>query len=73
VWKRNTQPPRFQVGDWVALRFGVKKAIAQVIEQRGTIGVEQKHFYRIRLDRLWAEPDQFEMPEDELEPAPPPT
>ena len=73
VWKRNTQPPRFEVGDWVTFPFGVRKAVAQVIEQRGPLGgVEQRHLYRIRLERESMEPDLFEMPEDLLEPASPP-
>jgi hypothetical protein len=73
VWKKNTRPPRFKVGDWVTFQFGVRSALAQVIEHRGALGgVEQRHLYRIRHDREDSEPDLFEIPEDEIEPASPP-
>jgi len=72
--KKRIPPPRFEVGDWVTFPFGVRIAVAQVIEQRGPlIGPERKHLYRIRIDREENEPTLVEIPEDELEPASPPT
>ena len=68
-----TPTPRFEVGDWVKLPFGVRIAVAQVIEQRGPlIGPQRKHLYRIRIDREENEPTLLEIPEDEIEPASPP-
>jgi hypothetical protein len=72
--KSDPRPPRFEVGDWVKLPFGVRMAVAQVIEQRGPLsGPERRHIYRIRIDREETEPTLLEMPEDMLEPASPPT
>lgn len=63
---------RFKVGDWVSFPYGARTVTAQVIEERGPIGVNRRRLYRIRLDRESTEPDAFEMPEDELENVPPP-
>jgi hypothetical protein len=63
---------RFRVGDWVAFLYGTKKAFAQVVEDRGPIGVQGRRLYRIRLFHNSDEPDAFEMPEEYLEAAPAP-
>jgi hypothetical protein len=60
---------RFKVGEWVAFPYGTRNLIAQVVEARGPLGVKGRHLYRIRVAREFGEPDSFEMPEDELEPA----
>jgi hypothetical protein len=65
------EPERFKVGDWVSFRYGTRKVIAQVIEARGPLGIHRRHLYRIRVARELAEPDSFEMPDDELEAASP--
>ena len=70
--KRKTTVARFELGDWVSFRWGAGDAIAQVIEQRGAIGIGQRHLYRLHLERDCTEPDLFELPEDHLEPASPP-
>jgi hypothetical protein len=62
---------RFKVGDWVAFPYGNKDPIAQVIEARGPLGINQRHLYRILVPRESGEPDSFEMPEDELAAAAP--
>jgi hypothetical protein len=63
---------RFKVGDWVSFQYGARNVVAQVIEARGPIGVNRRRLYRVRLAREFAEPDSFEMPEDELQAAPRP-
>jgi hypothetical protein len=63
---------RFRVGDWVAFRFGAGDATAQVIEDRGPIGVNGRRLYRVRLTLAFTEPDSFELPEEELRAASPP-
>jgi hypothetical protein len=63
---------RFKVGDWVSFLYGTKNLIAQVMEERGPLGMNRRHLYRIRVPRDNGEPDAFEMPEDELEAASPP-
>src|SRR5438105_1910094 len=57
---------RFKVGDWVTFLYGTSNLIAQVIEARGPLGVNQRQIYRIRIFRESEEPDSFELPEDEL-------
>jgi len=52
--------------------YGTRNVIAAVIEARGPLGIKGRHLYRIRLGRKAAEPDSFELPEDELQPASPP-
>jgi len=63
---------RFRVGDWVSFRYGTRSVVAQVIETRGPLGVNQRPLYRIQLARDSSDPDSFEMPEDELDAAVPP-
>src|SRR5947209_3027980 len=63
---------RFKVGDWVAFPYGNKDLIAQVVEERGPLGINRRHLYRILVPRESGEPDSFEMPEDELAAAAPP-
>ena len=65
------QPPRFKVGDWVKFLSGSTPVVAQVIEDRGPIGLNRRRLYGIRLDVKYSEPTTFEMPEAELEPVVP--
>lgn len=62
-------PGRFNVGDWVSFLFGANRVWAQIIEDRGPLGVNRRRLYRLRLDRESSEPDEFELPEDDLKPA----
>jgi len=58
---------RFKVGDWVTLQYGAREMIAQVAEERGPLGINQRHLYRIRVPTESGEAaDSFELPEDEL-------
>lgn len=69
--KANGAAPRFRVGDWVRFQYGARKARAQVIEDRGRLGIARRRLYRIRLAEDPTAADAFEMPEDELEAAGP--
>jgi hypothetical protein len=60
---------RFKVGDWVSFHYGTRQVWAQVIEDRGPLGVNRRRIFRIRLDRDPDEPFAFELPEDDLEAA----
>ncbi len=62
---------RFKIGDWVSFPYGIQQAFAQVIEDRGPLGVNHRHLYRIRFPRDHSEYDSFELPDPYLEPAPP--
>jgi hypothetical protein len=64
------EQPRFKVGDWVAFRFGARDVTARVIEDRGPIGVKGRRLYRISIASELGEPDAFELPGVDLEPAP---
>jgi len=69
-----TRPkPRFQVGDWVSFLYGPKRVVAQVVEDRGSLGVGGRRLYRIRLDFEHDLPSTFEVREDDLEAADVPT
>lgn len=58
---------RFKVWDWVSFRYGAKDLIAQVVEERGPLGKNRRHLYRVSVAGDGGEPDSFEMPEDEME------
>ena len=60
-------PPKFRLGDWVTFKYGVRPVFAQIIEDRGPLGVGRRRLYRIRLAREFDESPSFEMPEDEME------
>jgi hypothetical protein len=61
--------PQFRVGEWVAAPSGLRKIIAQIVEDRGSIGMKGRRLYRLRIDR--GEVDStIEVPEAELELAP---
>jgi hypothetical protein len=63
------QPPLFRVGDWVSLVYGRGRVLAQVVEDRGPLGVSRQRLYRIRLDRDPSEAGTFEVREEYLEAA----
>lgn len=68
--------PLFRVGDWVSFRYGMQGMRAQVIEDRGRLGVNDRRIYRLRLNQVEpdsGEPVTFEMPEDNLEATTAPT
>jgi hypothetical protein len=58
---------RFRPGDWVTIQYGTER-LAQVLEDRGKIGVEGHRYYRIRLQDS-DEDAAFEATEEELKPA----
>ncbi len=60
---------RFRAGEWVSFSFGAKKRLAQITELRGPLGIRGRNLYRVKLETGSDEPDFFELPEDELEPA----
>ena len=62
--------PRFRIGDWVTFRYGTRKLLVQVTEDRGLIGAGGRRLYGVRLDNEQDEPSTSEVPEDDLEPAP---
>ena len=61
--------PHFRVGDWVSFLYGPKKVRAQVVEDRGLLGVGGRRLYRVRLDLEHGQPSTFELPEEDLEAA----
>ena len=71
--KPNHQKPRFKVGDWVSFPYGAMNPVAQIIEDRGPIGARGRRLYRVELPMQDCEPDRFEVPEENMEPAKPPT
>ncbi len=63
------QAPRFRVGDWVTLPYGPQRVLAQVIEDRGRLGMSRQRLYRVRLGPDREEIDTFEIREEFLQPA----
>jgi len=65
----NATAPRFRVGDWVSMLYGPGRAMAQVIEDRGRLGINGRRLYRIHLNRTSEDSTAFVVPEDDLEAA----
>jgi hypothetical protein len=65
-------PGRFRVGDWVSLDYGLRKITAQVVEDRGLLGVHGRRLYRVRPMPSRGDSFDFELAEEELEAAPEP-
>lgn len=59
--------PRFRVGDWASFRYGSRRVWAQIVEDRGPIGVNRRRLYRVQIGDEQSEVVTFEVPEDELE------
>ena len=59
--------PRFRVGDWVMIPFGLRRAIVEIIEDRGPIGYRGRRLYGVRLNRSRTNPETTEVPEEDLE------
>jgi hypothetical protein len=64
--KKQETRARFKVGDWVSFPYGIRQAVAKIIEDRGLIGVRKRRYYRIELPIQDSEADRFEVPEDEM-------
>ncbi|HZW34105.1 MAG TPA: hypothetical protein VFF52_25500 [Isosphaeraceae bacterium] len=62
--------PRFRVGDWVSFPVGFRRALGQVVEDRGPVGMQGRRLYQLQID--WGEDGgtTIEVPEADLEPAP---
>lgn len=57
----------FSVGGKVYVRFGKKKRLARIVEDRGTIGREGRRLLRVTFTRSFGAADQvFEIPADEV-------
>jgi hypothetical protein len=65
-------PGKFHVGDRVRILHGFRGVIAEVVEDRGAIGVRGRRLYAVkfRVDE-WNE-HTTELPEESLEPVPSP-
>jgi len=60
---------RFRVGDWVSFEYGLRRVTAQIVEDRGTLGVHGRRLYRVRPVPSRDESLDFEIPEEELDAA----
>jgi hypothetical protein len=65
--KRKSRRNRIEVGSKVRFRFGVEDVTAEVIEDRGPLGEDGEHIYRVRF---WftdvSEPRETEIEASEL-------
>ena len=61
--------PRFRVGDWVSFAYGLRRITAQIVEDRGALGVQGRRLYRVRPMPSREDSHDFELAEEELEPA----
>jgi hypothetical protein len=57
---------QFSVGDSVSFTLGTTSILGVVIDDRGPIGANSVHIYRVRIPNDPYDDDVFEMPEDEL-------
>jgi hypothetical protein len=62
------KPGRFRVGDRVRLAVGFSRAEAEILEDRGPLGVGGRRFYTIRLKVEGSDDMIVDWPEDELKP-----
>jgi hypothetical protein len=61
----------FQVGDRALLHYGTHDFIAEIIEDRGHIGMGGRRLVRIRMTlEPEVEPFEFEVPAEDLRPVP---
>ncbi len=65
--KTKPRVPQFRVGELVRFRHGPRTGEAEIIEDRGPLGVGGQRIYRIRLESAYGEPDMFEVSEDHIE------
>lgn len=63
-----SSPARYRVGDFVAFLYGPHRAVARVVEDRGPLGLNGHHVYRVAHFSEEEESDEFELPEHALEP-----
>ena len=59
--------PRFRVGDWVMIPFGLQRVIVEIVEDRGPIGYKGRRLYGVRFNRSRTNSRTTEVPEEELE------
>jgi hypothetical protein len=62
--------PRFRVGDWVSYRSITHRKLAQIIEDRGLLGLRGRRLYDVRLDRCEPYPETTTVVEEDMEKAP---
>jgi hypothetical protein len=62
--------PRFRFGDWVSFLVGSRKVLAQVVEDRGPVGIQGHRLFQLQLERGEDGGRTIEMPEADLEAAP---
>jgi hypothetical protein len=63
--------PLFQLGDWVSFLVGSRRVLAQVIEDRGPLGTQGRRIYGLQLEQGDDGEGTIEMPEADLDLAPP--
>jgi hypothetical protein len=63
--------PRFRVWEWVSYPAGFRRSLGQIVEDRGPVGAHGRRLFQLQTD--WGEEGgkSIEMPEADLEPAPP--
>jgi len=59
----------FHVGDRVRFPFGSHEVTGEVVEDLGGIGHGGRRLLRVRVDLGGEDPDEFEMPAEELQAA----
>ena len=62
--------PQFRVDEWVSYLQGYRRILAQVIEDRGRLGIRGGRLYRLRIEGEGDEATTTVVPENLLEPAP---
>jgi hypothetical protein len=62
--------PLFRLGDWVCFLVGFRKVLAQIVEDRGPVGMQGRRLYQLQIDQNDDGGTAIEVPEADLEPAP---
>jgi hypothetical protein len=65
---RGRKPGRFRVGDRVRITRGFPGAQAEILEDRGPIGVGGRHFYFVQIKMEGTEDISLDYAEEDMEP-----
>jgi hypothetical protein len=60
------RPPRFRVGDSVAVLFGPQWVGGEIMEDRGLLGEYRRRLYRVRINSGQEDEYAFEVPEENI-------
>lgn len=64
--KKSGKKRAVKVGDWVRFKIAAREIVAEVVEDRGYIGMNGRHVVAVRASAPDGEVEKFDWPADEL-------